>query len=552
MSFDEQTYDFIVIGAGSAGCVVAGRLSEAGHRVLLLEAGGKAKSPWIRIPLGYAKLYSNPKVNWCYESEPEPHLKGRRLFQPRGKVLGGSGAINGMIYVRGQPEDFDTWEALGCEGWSFDDVLPFFKKCEHQERGDSTLHATGGPVWVSDLPSSYELGDAFHDASHALGSPYNEDFNGESQLGTGYVQVTTRNGRRWSTADAYLDGSLGANIDVRTGVLVEHLMLDNGRVTGVRYRDKRGEQLVRASKEVIVSAGTFNSPKLLELSGIGDQEVLKQKGIEVAHHLPGVGKNLQDHFGIGLEFKSNRPVTVNDLYNNPLRGAAAMARYLLFKSGPMASNGNFSNTFITTSEEVGRPDMMITFMSWCTGEDLQPRPFSGFTILAEHIRPDARGTVHVRSRDPEEPPAIQFNFLASEADRKAAIAGLRHARKISQTPPMSDFIAEEILPGLASETDEELLEHCRDNGLSLLHCVGTCKMGVDDMAVVDPRLRVRGLERLRVIDASIMPTIVSANTNAAAIMIGEKGAQMILEDWSSHTLTGADATEDRAQPRRTA
>ncbi|MFC6672909.1 GMC family oxidoreductase [Marinobacterium aestuariivivens] len=531
MKPNENNYDFIVIGAGSAGCVVAGRLSEAGHSVLLLEAGGKNSNPWIHIPLGYAKLYSNPSVNWCYESEPEPNLNGRKLFQPRGKVLGGSGSINGMIYVRGQPEDFDGWRDLGCEGWGFEDVLPFFKKSEHQERGPSKYHATGGPLWISDLPSTYELGDAFHEASHKLGSPYNNDFNGETQLGTGYVQVNTKNGRRWSTADAYLKSTMGRNIKVQTGVLVEQIVVDNGKVCGVKYRDKDGNYLVSARKEVIVSAGTFNSPKVLELSGIGDSEILKEKGIPVTHDLPGVGKNLQDHFGVGLEFKSTKPVTVNDLYNNIFKGGAAMMRYLLFKSGPMASNGNYSNTFITTSEEIGRPDMMITFMSWCTGEDLQPRPFSGFTILAEHIRPDARGSVHVRSSDPEEPPAISFNFLESEADKKAIIAGLRHSRKISQTAPMSDFVAEEILPGLDCESDEEMLEHCRQNGLSLLHCVGTCKMGVDDMAVVDPRLRVRGLKGLRVIDASIMPTIVSANTNAASIMIGEKGAQMIIEDW---------------------
>ena len=533
MTTTAQEYDFIVVGAGSAGCVVAGRLSEAGHSVLLLEAGGKARNPWIHIPLGYARLYANANLNWCYQSEPEPHLHGRSLFQPRGKVLGGSGSINGMIFIRGQQEDFNQWAALGCEGWSFDSVLPFFKKLEDQQRGADPYHATGGPLTVSDLPSTYALGDAFHAASYNLGSPYNYDFNGESQLGTGYVQVNTKNGRRWSTADGYLSKPMARNIKVVTHVMVNKISVVEGKVVDLHYSDKQGQHIAKARKETIISAGTFNSPKLLELSGIGDTTVLEQHGIPVVHHLPGVGNNLRDHFGIGLEFKCNQPITVNDLYNNPLRGALAMLRYLLFRTGPMASNGNYSNTFISTSEAIDRPDMMITFMSWCTGEDLSPRPFSGFTILSEHIRPDARGTVHIRSKDPQEPPAIQFNFLATEADQQAAIAGLRHARKISQTAPMSDYISEEIVPGLDQQTDAQLLEHCRSKGLSLLHCVGTCKMGIDDLAVVDPRLRVRGLEGLRVIDASIMPTIVSANTNAASIMIGEKGAQMLIEDWQS-------------------
>jgi choline dehydrogenase len=534
MTNNQQEYDFIVIGAGSAGCVVSARLSEAGHSVLLLEAGGKATNPWIHIPLGYAKLYANPAVNWCYQSEPEPHLNARSLFQPRGKVLGGTGSINGMIYVRGQPEDFDTWEAAGCTDWGYDGVMPYFKKCEHQQRGASEYHATGGPVCVSDLPSTYELGDAFHDASNKLGSPYNNDFNGETQFGTGYVQVTTREGRRWSTADGYLGSAIGANVKVVINVLVESIQLEGNKATGVNYADKQGNKhYVRAKKEVIVSAGTFNSPQLLELSGIGDAAMLKQKDIAAVHNLPGVGNNLQDHFGIGLEFKCNKPVTVNDLSNNLFKGAIAMLRYVLFKTGPMASNGNYSNTFITTSEDIKRPDMMITFMGWCTGEDLKPRPYSGFTILAEHIRPESRGSVHVRSDDPKESPAIQFNFLASEADKKAALAGLKHSRKISQTAPMSDYIIEEVSPGLANDSDETLLEYCRNNGLSLLHAVGTCKMGIGDMAVVDPRLRVIGIDGLRVVDASIMPTIVSANTNAASIMIGEKGAQMIIDDWKS-------------------
>lgn len=536
----EQT-DFVVVGAGSAGCVVAGRLSDAGYKVVLLEAGGKDTSPWIHIPMGYAKLYANPAVNWCYESQPEPHLNNRRLHQPRGKVLGGTGSINGMIYVRGQPRDFDLWEAGGCEGWSFDGVLPYFKKSEHQERGADKFHGVNGPVWVSDLPSTHPIADAFNQASVNLGAPENPDFNGETQRGTGYVQVTTKEARRWSTAAAYLRSNLGRNIDVRTHVTVKRIVLENQTATGVEYLDKQGNtHTINASREVIVCGGTFNSPQLLELSGIGDTRHLESVGITPKHHLPGVGNNLQDHFGIGLEYKSTQPLTVNDLANSPLKGALAMAQYLLFRTGPMASNGNYSNTFISTTGDDDHPDMMITFMAWCTGEDLQPRKFSGFTILPEHIRPESRGFVHAQSASPNDPPAIQFNFLSTQYDRDAAIAGLRHARKIAATEPMKQFVAEEINPGLQYESDEELLAHCRESGLSLLHPVGTCKMGVDEMAVVDPRLRVHGLKCLRVIDASIMPTIVSGNTNAATIMIGEKGAAMILEDAveTVHQATG--------------
>lgn len=535
----EQT-DFVVVGAGSAGCVVAGRLSDAGYNVVLLEAGGKDSNPWIHIPLGYAKLYANPNVNWCYTSEPEPNMHNRRLHQPRGKVLGGTGSINGMIYVRGQPEDFNRWETEGCEGWGFDSVLPFFKKSEHQERGADAFHGINGPVWVSDLPSTHPIADAFNQASVNLGAPENPDFNGKSQLGTGYVQVNTKDARRWSTAAAYLRSNLGRNIDIRTHVTVQRILLDNGKATGVEYRDKRGvTNTVTPSKEVIVCGGTFNSPQLLELSGIGDSKHLESVGITPTHHLPGVGNNLQDHFGIGLEYKSTQPLTVNDLANNPLKGALAMAQYILFRTGPMASNGNYSNTFISTTGDDEHPDMMITFMAWCTGEDLQPRKFSGFTILPEHIRPESRGFVHTKSANPGDAPAIQFNFLSTQYDREAAIAGLRHARKIAATQPMKQFVDSEINPGPDYESDEQLLEHCRESGLSLLHPVGTCKMGIDDMAVVDPRLRVHGVENLRVIDASIMPTIVSGNTNAATMMIGEKGAAMVLEDWASIPMQAA-------------
>jgi choline dehydrogenase len=526
----DNQYDFIIVGAGSAGCAVAGRLGEAGHKVLLLEAGGADSNPWIHIPLGYAKLYSNPRVNWCYNSEPEPHLNNRRLFQPRGKVLGGTGSINGMIYMRGQPQDFDGWANAGCIGWSWSEVLHYFKKCEDQERGADEFHSVGGPVAVSDLPSSHELGEAFHAASEALGSPRNNDFNGASQLGTGYVQTTTKNARRWSTSRGYLQGAAMQNIQVIKHAMVEKIIVENNRAKAVTWSGSNGKTTVRAAAEIIICAGVYNSPQLLQLSGIGPGSRLKYHGIEVVQELPGVGENLQDHFGIGLEFRSTKKLTVNDIYNNPFKGGKELLRYLLFKTGPFADNGNYSNTFIHTAPEIPTPDMMVTFMAWCTGEDLKPRPFSGFTILAEHIRPDARGHVRITSNNPNDPPAIQFNFLATKADKQAALAGLKYGRRISQTSPMSDYVQSEITPGLNVASDEELLAYCRDGGLSLLHGVGTCRMGNGVDAVVNPRLKVHGIQGLRVIDASIMPQIVSGNTNAAVIMIGEKGAAMILED----------------------
>ena len=435
-----------------------------------------------------------------------------------------------MIYMRGQPEDFDGWERSGCPGWSWSEVLQYFKKSEDQQRGDDQFHGTGGPVSVSDLPEPHELGEAFHSASEALGSRRNDDFNGATQLGTGYVQTTTKNARRWSTAQGYLAGRAKRTVHIVKRAMVERINIEEGRATSVTWKDPTGRKTARAACEVVLSGGVFNSPKLLQASGIGPGDLLRQHGVDIVHELPAVGAHLQDHFGVGLEFRSTRKSTVNDIYNNRLLGGYQLLRYLLFRTGPFADNGNYSNTFIHSSPDIPTPDMMITFMAWCTGENLKPLPFSGFTILAEHVRPDARGHVHISSSDPADAPEIQFNFLETEADQQAALAGLRHGRAISQTAPMSDCVEREISPGLDVQSDDELLSYCRESGLSLLHGVGTCRMGPEGDTVVDPRLRVHGIRGLRVADASIMPRIVSGNTNAASIMIGEKAASMILED----------------------
>jgi len=532
METTSEEFDYIVIGAGSAGCVVAGRLGETGRfRTLLLEAGGGDGYPWIHIPMGYAKLYANPRVNWCFHSEPEPELEGRRLFQPRGKVLGGTGSINGMIYMRGQREDFDGWQELGCAGWSYADVLPHFRKAEHQERGADEFHGTGGPLWVSDLPSRHELADAFIAGAQHLGTPRNDDFNGATQAGTGYVQVTTRKGRRWSTASGYLHlPNVKRTVAVRLHAHVRRILVEDGRAAGVEYATPDGVRIARVRGEIILCGGAFNSPQLLQLSGIGPGELLRRMDIPVVRDLSGVGSNLQDHCGIGIEYRCRKPVTVNDIANSLHVRMAVMVRYLLFRSGPMASNGNFANVFLRADGREGRPDLMVTLLAWCTDEELSPRRFSGFTILAEHIRPDSRGWVRLSSRDIAAAPAIQFNFFVSDYDRRTLIAGIRFIRRLAQTPAMAAYVEEEINPGPACQSEEQLVEYCRKSALSLLHAAGTCRMGVGADAVVDPELRVYGIDRLRVIDASIMPTIVSGNTNAATVMIAEKGAALLLAD----------------------
>ena len=537
MAGSEEIYDFIVTGAGSAGCPVAARLSESGeYRVLILEAGGVDRNPWIHIPLGYTKTYTDPRVNWMFESEPEAQLNGRTLYQPRGKVLGGTSSINGMVYMRGTPSDYDNWRQRGCEGWDWDHVLPYFKKAENQERGADGFHGTGGPLNVSN-PVRSPLGDAMVQAAIEAGVPANPDFNGARQEGVGYYQTTTSNRRRWSAARAYLyPNRQRKNLTIATNAHACRVLIENGRAVGVEYHTPQGRRTARARREVIVSGGVYGSPQLLQLSGLGPGEVLQQHGVEVVRDMPGVGAHLHDHFNTYLVFRCSQPITINDLAMSAARKLKAGVQYALTRSGHLSNAGIYAGAFVKSDPRLETPDLQINMFGWSALERLRtgikPHPFSAFTLSPVHLRPEGRGTVRIKSPDPLAPPAIQFNFLASDYDFQALIYGSRLARKIAAQPALKSFVVEEVIPGPACETDDQFIEEIRVRGVSNLHPVGTCRMAPDSdlTAVVDPRLRVHGIQGLRVADASIMPQVPGGNTNAPSIMIGEKCAAMILED----------------------
>ncbi len=532
---DDNTYDFIVTGAGSAGCAVAGRLSESGkYRVLLLEAGTKDTNPWIHVPLGYTKTYTDPRVNWMFDSEPEKELNGRTLYQPRGKVLGGTSSINGMVYMRGTPTDYDGWRQKGCEGWGYDDVLPFFRKAENQERGPDEFHGAGGPLNVSN-PVRCALGDAMVQAAIEAGVPANNDFNGATQEGAGYYQTTTSNRRRWSSARAYLGAAKGrANLTVATEAHATRILFEGGKAVGIEYRTPSGMQTAWAKGEIVVSGGVYGSPQLLQLSGVGPGELLQEFGIPVVRDMEGVGKHLHDHFNTYLVWRCSQKVTLNDLAASPLMKLTSGIQYVFTRSGHLSNAGIYAGAFVRSDPRLEQPDLQINMFGWSAFERLRtgikPHPFSAFTMSPVHLRPEGRGTVKIKSADPLAPPAIRFNFLASEYDFQALIYGTRLSRKIAAQPALKPFVVEEVIPGDACQTDEQMKEEIRLRGVSNLHPVGTCRMGRDVDSVVDPRLRVYGIERLRVADASIMPQVPGGNTNAPSIMIGEKCAAMILED----------------------
>jgi choline dehydrogenase len=528
-----EEVDYIIVGAGSAGCVLANRLTRSGaHRVLLLEAGPADRNPWIHVPLGYGKLFKNRRVNWLYQSEPEPELDGRVIYQPRGKVLGGSSSINGLIYIRGQREDFDHWRQRGNVGWGYEDVLPYFKKAEDQARGPSALHGAGGPLCVSDPAEPHELCDAFIAAARATGIPTTDDFNGAEQEGAGYFQTTSRRGRRWSTAVGYLrPARRRPNLAVLTEALATRILFEGRVASGVELRHQGALRRVKARREVILAGGAINSPQLLQLSGIGAGALLRQHGIAVVHELPGVGEDLQDHFQARMVLRCTKKITVNDALGSAMGRLGVGLRYALWRKGPLTVSAGYAGAFFRTDERLATPDIQVHFITFSTdrmGERLHAWP--GFTASVCQLRPESRGFVRIKSPDPAAPPAIQPRYLSAETDRRTMVAGLKRLREVVRAAPLSAYVAGEHVPGPDVVTDEQLLGYCRAAGTTIYHPTCSCRMGTDERAVVDARLRVHGIGRLRVVDGAVMPAVVSGNTNAAIVMIAEKGADMILED----------------------
>jgi choline dehydrogenase-like flavoprotein len=532
-----DTFDYIIVGAGTAGCLLANRLSaDPNMRVLLLEAGGKDDYRWIHIPVGYLYLMGNPRADWCYKTAAEPGLNGRSLNYPRGKVLGGCSSINGMIYMRGQQRDYDRWRQMGNAGWSWEEVLPYFKRHEDQwalaPDAFEGLHERGGEWRVEMARVRWDILDAFQEAAAQAGIPKVDDFNRGNNEGCGYFHVNQRSGVRWNTAKGFLHPiAHRTNLKVETHALVEHLTIDGKRVTGLAMRQQGAQRTFNARREVILAAGAIGSPQILELSGIGPGSVLGPLGIEVMHELKGVGENLQDHLQVRCAYKVSGIRTMNETYRNLFRRAGFLMEYLVWKRGPMTMAPSQLGAFVRSDPSRDTPNLQYHIQPLTLPKFGDPLdPFPAFTASVANLRPTSRGTVHIVSPDPQAHPDIKPNYLSTADDRRVAADAIRVTRHIVSMPALARYRPEEFRPGRQVEGDEALARAAGDIGTTIFHPVGTCKMGSDETAVVDARLRVRGLQGLRVADASVMPTITSGNTNSPTLMIAEKAAAMILQD----------------------
>jgi choline dehydrogenase len=527
------TFDYVIVGAGPAGCVLANRLSaDPSARVLLLEAGGRDNYIWIHIPVGYLYCMGNKRTDWCFTTEAEPGLNGRALAYPRGKVLGGCSSINGMIYMRGQARDYDQWRQLGNAGWSWDEVLPYFKRSQDQARGADAMHGVGGETRVEEQRLSWEILDAFREAAAETGIAKIDDFNRGSNEGCGYFQVTQRRGVRRSAARGFLHPVMKRpNLTVMTHAQARRIRFSGRRATGVEFWRDGEASFAAASREVILSAGAVGSPQLLQVSGIGPGELLQRHGIAIRHALPGVGENLQDHLQVRLAYKVSNTKTLNERANRVLGRIGIGLEYALFRRGPMSMAPSQLGAFVKSDPSRETPDLQYHVQPLTLerfGEKLHA--FPAFTAAVCNLRPTSRGTIRITSPDPREAPSIRPNYLATEEDRRVAVAGIRLTRRICAATALARFAPEEFKPGPAAQSDAELARAAGDIATTIFHPVGTCRMGPDELAVVDDRLRVHGIAGLRVVDASIMPTITSGNTNAPTVMIGEKAADMIRED----------------------